>query len=160
MRELIELPNRNIYLILMISVAIAGCAYSGVYKKEMEYTIQPGDKVQYGIQNQSDMPESEFEIMKRRLDATLQEQNLVGQDANILLEITVVQFRFRSNTSRILLGNFQGNDAVTSNVVIRNIVDGSVLGKEQVIAHNPTVISKVKDLVETHADKIVNSLSN
>ncbi len=54
----------------MISVAISGCAYSGVYKKEMEYTIQPDDKVQYEVHNQSDMPESEFEIMKRKLDAT------------------------------------------------------------------------------------------
>ena len=74
------------------------------------------------------------------------------------LQVSVKKYHFRSDATRVITGNLTGNDAIISTVRIRSLPSGDLLGKEEVITHNPTIVSKSEDLINAHAKKIVSSL--
>ena len=152
------ITNRTVYAVFIIVLVIVG--FSGTTGlADIKKTAQPGDKFNVIVNNQAGMPEPELEILRQQLQVKLQNQGLLGKDVNKQLHTTVIKFRFRKESTRILTGTLTGTDAIVSNVVVKNTADGKTLGEKKIATQNPTVISKPRNLIERHIDKIVSRLS-
>ena len=110
------------------------------------------------VESNVEIPAKELKMLEQMLNEGLQERKLQAGDANTILQVTVTKYHFRSNTTPVLTGTLTGNDAIVSGIVVKRSVAGELLGKEEVITHNPTVVSKSEDLIKGHADKIISSL--
>lgn len=147
------------YLILILSLLISGCTGSQVLV-DQKYTAEASDHYNLEIKNDVAVPAPEMKMLEQALEGGLREQNIRASenDADRILQVTVKKYHFRSDATRVITGNLTGNDAIVSTVTVVRLEDGKLLGKEEVITHNPTVISKSEDLINAHAKKIISSL--
>ena len=145
------------YLAITFVVLLSGCTGSQVLV-EQKYTAQAGEQFDLEVANSAAVPENELAMLKQLLDGGLRERHLRGDKPTRVLKVTVTKYHFRSETTRALTGNLTGNDAIVSTITIKRSADGEILGREDVITHNPTVISTEDQLIKAHANKILNSL--
>lgn len=145
------------YLIIVLVFLLSGCAGSQVLV-DQKFTAQSGDQFNLEVTSSTVVPATELEMLTQMLDSDLRERNLQGDSPTRNIQVTVTKYHFRSDASRILLGNSTGSDAIVSTVTIRRSSDGEMLGREEVITHNPTVVSTTDQLIKAHANKILSSL--
>lgn len=146
-----------VLLILPFIVVLSGCTGSQALV-DKKYTAGASDTFVLEIRNEAAAPATEMELLTHVLDRGLTKQNLKAEEANRVLQVTVTKYRFRSEATRILTGNMTGSDAIVSTVIVKRSEDGEILGKEEIVTHNPTVVSKSEDLINAHAEKIISSL--
>jgi len=145
------------HLVLTLVFLISGCTGSQVLV-DKNYTAPAGAQFNVEVNANVPVPAAEMEMLAKTLNTGLKDQNLYAEDSNNVLHVTVKKYHFRSDATRVLTGNLTGSDAIVSTIVIKHASDGEVLGKEEVITHNPTVVSKSEDLIRAHSKKIISSL--
>lgn len=144
-------------LIVVLFFLVTGCAASNVLV-DKEYSMQSGDQFRLELNSEVEIPEAERGMLEQTLRDGLAGNNLLSNEANTILQVTVTKYHFRSEATRVLTGNTTGSDAIISTVVIKRVGGGEPLGQQRVYTQNPTVVSTSKDLIEAHAQKIINSL--
>ena len=145
-------------LVVALLFLLSGCTGSQVMV-DQKFTVQTSDQFNLEVANSAAVPAAELEMLEQMLDRGLRDHNLQGDSPTGLLQVTVTKYRFRSDATRILMGNSAGSDAIVSTVTIKRYSNGEILGREEVITHNPTVVSTTDQLIKAHAEKILSSLS-
>lgn len=82
---------------------------------------------------------------------TLNERELVQ---TVAIDIKVVSYRMRSGFSRVMFGVMPGKDGIESEVTLRDVKTGAVLGSSTVSSFNVMAIGGQEDVAQMHGQEI------
>lgn len=143
----------KLLVIGFVVTIMSGCVGTNL-TIDQSYSYKNSDSFSYEVIDKASVTEKGMTIFKSQLDSKLEQLGLAGGNANKLVEITFNNYYMRHGAARALVGVMAGADNITSTVIIKDKVSGTIVGKLQVVSKNPTATGSARSLIQQHADKI------
>ena len=147
---------------LLISVLILGCSSSTTIKREFasakdnNYIIETHYSDKHTPHNYRQLFESHLQRKLDELDLNAGSDPRHTHTAKIIFE----EFQLRDDTERVMIGIFAGTDKVISSVEVISNAGNELVGEAIIESNNASAWASNSGLLEKHAQKVIDFLTN
>ncbi len=155
--------RQNKFLIaLFISTLIFGCSSSTTVKKEFA-SVKNNNYLIETYYSGRHTPHDYRQIFESHLQRKLDEIYLntgTDSDPTHTAKIIFEEFQLRDDTERVMVGIFAGTDKVVSSVRVISNEENELVGEALIESNNASAWASNSGLLEKHAQKIIDFLTN
>jgi len=142
-------------------VALTACGSTSVVRQPVSAipvtsTYVIGNVTNAAAKDGDQPPEYFLGAVNHHLKSELAKNNRLAKqgEETVAIDIKVVSYRMRSGFSRMMLGVMAGKDGIESEITLRDVKTGAVLGSSTVSSFNVMAVGGAEDVAQMHGVEI------